>query len=137
MWYAVTWLVVAGLLAVWTLGAWALHALAQWLSGLSGAQVTQAAGGAIETARQASGGLQMPEWLAVWLPSGAVESWLALAASLRPWMESVLAHTPALAGWISPVVWLLWGLGALALLLLGAGLSVLVRMTQRRARVTA
>jgi hypothetical protein len=35
MWHGVAWLVTGCLLALWSLGAWVLHAVAQWGAGFA------------------------------------------------------------------------------------------------------
>lgn len=131
MWYAISWLIVFFLLAMWTLLAWATHAAVQWVAGLSGAQVGAATGGVTEAAKQ-MGALRLPEWLTVWLPAGVLEPWADMAASLMPWITSMLGQAPALVAWLSPVVWVAWAIGAILLLALGAGLSLLVRIMKGR-----
>ena len=70
----------------------------------------------------------MPEWLTAGLPAGVVEAWLAWAQSFLPWLQSLLLQAPALVGWLSPVIWIGWGLGALLLLLAGIALNVVIRL---------
>ncbi|MCY7306626.1 MAG: hypothetical protein LH632_10840 [Rhodoferax sp.] len=136
MWYAISWIAVLFLLSLWTLLAWATHAAVQWVAGLSGEQVGSAAGGVTDAAKQ-MGALQLPDWLMVWLPAGALKPWTDMAASLMPWITSMLGQAPALIGWLSPLVWVTWAAGAFLLLALGAGLSLVIRVMQRRSRGTA
>ena len=131
MWYAVVWLVTGCLLAVWSLGAWALHAVAQWGAGLAGEKAAGAAGGLTEVAHQV-GALQPPEWLAVWLPAGAQEQWRAVVSTFTPWVEYALTHAPSLVAWLAPAIWVAWALGGVLLLVLGGGLSALVLAISRR-----
>lgn len=131
MWQGLIWGVAAGLLLLWSGGAWALAALLEWAAGLVGAQAGGAAGGIGEAARQAAE-LQLPRWLEPWLPGAALKDWSALIEALAPWVESLLGMAPALAGWITPLIWLVWTLGALALLLLAAAASLLLRRQARR-----
>lgn len=131
MWQGLIWGVAAGLLLLWSIGSWALAALLEWAAGLVGAQAGNAAGGIGEAARQAAD-LQLPPWLEPWLPSAALKDWSDLIEALAPWVESLLGLAPALAGWITPLIWVVWTLGALALLLLAAGASLLLRQQTRR-----
>jgi len=128
MWYVISTSIVVFLLAVWTLLAWVTHAAVQWVAGLSDAQVGAAAGDVTDAAKQI-GVLPLPDWL----PAGALEPWADTAASLMPWITSVLGQAPALVAWLSPVVWVAWAIGAILLLALGAALSLLVRIMKGRA----
>ena len=79
MWRGMAWAVTGCLLAIWSMGAWALHAAAQWgAMGCNGVQWgvgfagIEAAGGADKLAESADpvGALRPPNWLAAWLPAG-------------------------------------------------------------------
>ena len=128
MWHALAWLVMGTLLALWSLGAWALHATVQWGAGL-------AAGGSGGVAREVAG-LQPPEWLAVWLPAGAQEQWNALASLSASWVEYALVQAPDWAAWLSPAIWGVWALGAVLLLALGGGCSGLIHALGRRGKAS-
>ncbi len=130
MWHGVAWLVTGCLLAFWSLGAWALHAVAQWGAGLAGANAVGAAGGVADVARQV-GALKPPEWLAVWLPPGVQEQWGAMVSTFTPWVEYALTHAPSLVGWLAPAIWVVWALGGVLLLVLGGGLSALILLIKR------
>ena len=132
MWHGVVWLVTACLLALWSLGAWALHAVAQWAAGFAGAKAAGAAGGLAEAAKQ-MGALKPPEWLAIWLPPGAQEQWGAMVSLFTPWVEYALTHAPSLVAWLAPAIWVVWALGGVLLLALGGSLSLLIRAIKRRA----
>lgn len=128
MWHGVTWLVMIFLLTLWSLGAWALHALVQWAAGLARPSES---GGLSEVLGQA-GTLRPPEWLAVWMPPGTQEWWDAMVSAVTPWIDDALTHVPGLLTWLSPAVWVAWALGAVLLLALGGGLSALIAMGQRQ-----
>ena len=55
MLYALSWFVILSLLALWSLAAWAIHAVAVW---------TVANAGALAGAASGVEGLRLPEWLA-------------------------------------------------------------------------
>jgi uncharacterized protein involved in cysteine biosynthesis len=65
------------------------------------------------------------------MPSAALKDWSALIESLAPWIESLLGAMPAVAGWITPLIWVVWTLGTGALLLLALGASLLLRQKNR------
>jgi hypothetical protein len=123
MFYALSWFVVCGLLALWSLGAWAFHAVAVWAvsnaGGLSGA---------------ASGvqGLRVPDWLSPWVPPEMVQAMTSLLSGLAPAVEGLLQAAPSLAGGLSVATWVIWGLGSVLLVLLGAGLHLLTALWRRR-----
>lgn len=105
--FVAVWAIVLALLACWSGFVWAAHALLTAL-------LTHAGG-------LGAGDWTLPEPLAAWLPT-EVATWLAGALeTLAPHLQSLLGWVPALSGGLTVLGWVLWGLGAL-LLLLGAGL---------------
>ena len=131
MWHGVAWLVTGCLLVIWSLGTWALHAVAQWGAGFAGTKAAGAAGGLAEVAQQV-GALRPPEWLAAWLPPGTQELWGAMVSTFTPWVEYALTHAPSLVAWLAPAIWVVWALGGVMLLVLGGGLSALILVINRR-----
>lgn len=105
---ALIWVLASLLLAMWTAASWALGAILGW--------ALQHAGklGELSVPHAA---LPMPEWLVPWLPAGTIE-WvgplLTQAAGGAVWLAG---QAPALANWLTPAIWVLWGLGVLVLLL--------------------
>ena len=128
MLFAVIWVMIGLLLVFWTAAAWGLHLAAQWLAGLAPAKLEAATTAAGDAARQAVPLLGLPEWLTAGLPAGVVEAWLAWAQSFLPWLQSLQQQVPAMVGWLSPAIWIGWGLGALLLLLAGIALHVVIRV---------
>ena len=63
MFYAISWFAVFVLLALWSLAAWALHAVAVWTVSNAGAW-----SGAASDAASGIGELRLPQWLAPWVP---------------------------------------------------------------------
>lgn len=125
MFYAISWFVVLSLLALWSLAAWVLHAVAVWVVSSAGGWSGPASG---------MGELQLPAWLAAWVPPEIVQATGALLSGLAPVIEALLQAAPMLAGALSVAAWVVWGLGAGLLLLLGAGLHLLLAMWRRRGR---
>ena len=123
MFHAFSWLVVFGVLALWSLGTWAFHAVALWAVSNAGA-LTGAASG-IE-------GLGLPDGLAPWVPPEMVQAMSSLLSGLAPAVEGLLQAAPTLAGGLTAATWVVWGLGSALLVLLGAGLHLLVTMSGRR-----
>lgn len=128
MWHALVWAVVAFLAVPWTLLCLGL----QWL--LTGPDWTA---GAVRDWLPWIEQWQIPVWLAVWLPMDAITALKTWLTTLGPWLDSAIAHAPALLGWLVPLLWLGWGLGVLVLLLLGAAGSALVVAMRRPPRRAA
>ncbi len=123
MFYALSWFTVLTLLALWSLAAWALHAVAVWTV-LNAGALTGAASGA-DT-------IVVPGWLAVWVPPDVAQWANQLMAGLAPFVDGVLQAAPALAGGLTVATWVIWGFGSLLLVLLGAGLHLLIALWRRR-----
>jgi len=123
MFYTFSWLVVLVLLALWSLGAWTFHAVAVWAVSNTGALTGAATG--VE-------GLRLPDWLAPWVPPEIVQATTSLLAGLAPAVEGLLQAAPSLAGGLSAATWVIWGLGSVLLLLLGAALHLLIAIWRRR-----
>jgi hypothetical protein len=128
MLYAVNWFVVLSLLALWSLAAWAFHAVTAWT--VSNAGVLAGASGATE-------GLRMPDWLAAWVPPEFALALNSLVSTFAPAMEAVLEWAPALAGGLSVVVWVIWAIGSVLLIFLGLVVTGLIAALRRRASMLA
>lgn len=127
MFYLLNWFLVLSLVALWSLTAWGLHALAVWTVSNAGAFT-----GAATDAAAGVGGLQLPAWLAPWVPPEVMLGLTALLAGMGPAIDSVLQAAPALAGGLTVITWAIWGIGTALLLLLGAGLHLLIAVLRRR-----
>ncbi len=123
MLYALSWFVIFSLIALWSLAAWAVNAFAVWTVSNAGT-LTGAASGAE--------GLRLPEWLAPWVPPEVALAMTSLLSGLGPLVESLLQSAPSMAGALTVATWVIWGLGSVLLVLLGAGLHVLIAMWRRR-----
>lgn len=123
MFYLLSWFAVASLLALWSLAAWALHAVAVW-------SVSNA--GALSGAASGVGSIALPQWLAPWVPAELVQSVTQMVAGLGPLVDSLLQAAPALAGGLTVATWVIWGIGSVLLVLLGAGLHLLIALWRRR-----
>lgn len=121
--YFLLWFGIFLLLALWSLAAWALHAVGVWAVINAGALGKPVAG--LEF-------LGLPPWLAAWLPAEATRGLNALMSAFGPWVETLLAQAPSWSGGLSLAVWVLWALGAGLLVLLGLGGSAAVTLWRRR-----
>ena len=123
MFYVLNWFVVVALLALWSLAVWALQAVAVW-------SVSNA--GALSGATSGIGSVALPDWLAPWVPAEIAQSISKLLTGLGPVVDNLLQAAPALAGGVTAVSWVVWGIGTLLLLLLGTGLHLLLALWRRR-----
>ena len=123
MFYAINWFLSLALLALWSLACWALHGVTVWVVSSAGAV---AGGSAVADV------ILMPAWLKAWMPPELMGQWEALVSSAGPIVQAVLEAVPALADAVTFLAWALWGLGAVVLLALAAGIHILIARAQRR-----
>ena len=123
MFYALSWFVVASLVALWSLAAWALHAVAAW---------TVSNAGLLSGAASGASAVALPGWLAPWLPPEIAQWASHLPAGLGPFVDSLIQAAPVLAGGVTVATWVVWGIGSALLVLLGAGLHLLIALWRRR-----
>lgn len=93
-------------MAFWTLLAWGVSSVLSWLPALT--ELAQS--GSAQLAPQLTGLLSL-------VPQALLDSWLPLLQQLGGWLAGSF---PQLLTWAGYAVWLIWGLGMLALLLFGA-----------------
>lgn len=122
MFYALSWSIVLVLLALWSLTAWALHAVAAW---------TVSNAGALTGAASGVGSIAVPEWLAPWMPPEVAQWASQLMAGFAPLVDTLLQAAPALAGGLTVATWVIWGIGSVLLVLLGAVAHVLIALWRR------
>lgn len=120
--HALSWFFVACLFACWSLLAWAFHGVSTWA-------VSHADG--VGSVTEALATLQLPDGLKPWLPPEAAQLWTAMLTALAPAIDAVIGWMPSLDGPLSLLVWVVWALGAFALLLLGIGASGLIFYLRR------
>lgn len=117
------WATFAVLALLWTGGAAAVAALAQWLAqGL-------AAGADVDLSRLAEGWV-LPGWLAPWIGPDVVAALQDATLAAIELLRSFGPVGAAVVGWLVPLVWLAWGLGLIVLLVLagiGHGMAHLMR----------
>ncbi len=123
MLYALSWFLIFSVLALWTLAAWAVNAVAVW---------TLTNAGTLTGAASGVDGLRLPEWLAPWVPPEIAQAMTSVLSGLAPAVDSLLQAAPALAGGLTMATWAIWALGSALLALLGAGLHLFVAMWRRR-----
>ncbi len=123
MFYALSWFLIVLLFALWSLTVWSANAVALWTIAQAGTWTGAAAGTSSPV---------LPDWLAPWVPPELAQAMTAMVAGAAPMIESLLQSSPALAGDITVAAWVVWALGGLMLLLLGAGLHMLMATWRRR-----
>lgn len=117
------WLGALGLLALWSLAAWALHGVTAWA-------LTHA--GALTGMPSMVEALNLPQWLDLWLPPELAAALPALVGTLRPLMDAMMAWAPSIAGGLSTVAWVVWALGCAFLFIAALVVSALVAVARRR-----
>jgi hypothetical protein len=121
----VIWLLCAFLALIWTAACWIGASLVGWLAaGLAG-------GTAAELAARAAK-WPAPEWLGLWFDP-AVLAWMQEAfAAMLVAMEQGLPLLGTAAGWLVPLIWIVWGMGAVGLLILAGCAQWIAAWIQRR-----
>ena len=123
MFYALSWLLVMALLALWSLGVWVLHTVAIW---------TVSKAGVLSGGLSGVPSLALPDWMASWLPP-ELARWVDLVmAGITPAIEGLLQAVPALESGLALASWVIWGIGSVLLVLLGVGLHVFIALWRRR-----
>jgi hypothetical protein len=61
-----------------------------------------------------------------------VQAMTQMVAGLGPLVDSLLQAAPALAGGLTVATWVIWSIGSVLLVLLGAGLHLLIALWRRR-----
>ncbi len=106
---AIVWLVFLVLTAFWT-GLVALtEQLSQWL-------LASMASGQVGELATVAGQWPVPAWLGFWVDTAWLQGLQEAGVGLVQWLGQVLPSSQGLMSWISPLLWLGWGLGALLLL---------------------
>ncbi|MEK8052612.1 hypothetical protein AACH10_20350 [Ideonella sp. DXS22W] len=123
MFYALGWFAIVALLALWSLCAWALHAVAVWTVSNADA-LTGVASGKVN--------ITVPDWLSAWLPPEVAQWASQLVAGLAPFVDGLLQAAPALASGLTVATWVIWSIGSVLLVLLGAGLHLLIALWRRQ-----
>ena len=126
MFYAISWLVVFCLLALWSVAAWAFHTVTVW---------TVSNAGVLTGGVKVGDGFRMPNWLATWVPPEFAATLASAMSSLTPAIETVMGWAPALAGGLTLAVWVVWAIGSALLIALGLVLSGAIAMLRRPAAV--
>jgi hypothetical protein len=97
------WFVFVLLAGLWT-GLVALTAqVTEWLlAALGSGQVTDLA--------QVAGQWPVPAWLALWVDTAWLQALQAALVDMVQWFGQWLPSAAGLLGWITPLLWIVWGL---------------------------
>lgn len=120
--YLLNWFLVLVLLALWSALVWAAHALASWALSNAGALPDASAGAAA---------LRLPDWLVPWVPPELVELGPAVLATLGPVVDWLVQVLPSVSGVLTVAAWLVWGLVAALLLVMGVALHAAIAWWRR------
>ena len=115
--FLVGWVLVLLLLALWSGLVWSGAAMLAALLSHAGAV------GADDWSLPPALAEALPVWAAEWL-IGTLEN-------LTPQLQSLAAALPGLAGWVNALAWIVWGAGALVLLVVGAAVHVAVALVRK------
>ncbi len=129
IWHGLVWLVVLILLAFWSLFAWATGALVGWdgWAQMVGSSNPQAAVGQLE-AWIAS--WQLPPAMAAWLGVEWLEPIKAMLGAAAPMVQWLIGLMPGLLSVLTPIVWVMWAIGALVLVTGGVLVSVVIGLAR-------
>ena len=98
-------------LALWTGMTLLTVQLVDWIVQSFGSTLPTDLGAVLST-------IPVPPWLAIWIDTTWIQ---AIQSSLVGLIEGITQTVPYLAsaiGWLSPLIWAIWGLGVLVLLIL-------------------
>ena len=113
------WIVCFVLLAFWTGGTLLLTELTDWGARQLASDQVAATGAAVAQ-------WPVPAWISLWVDT----AWIQAAQSGLTWaltaFDGALPFVGSAVGWIVPLMWVLWGLGALLLLVLAGGAHFLI-----------
>ena len=117
------WAICFLLLGFWTGGTLLMTALTGWAA-------RQFASGEAAATGAAVGQWPVPPWISVWFDV----AWIQAAQGSLTWaltaFDSALPFVGSAVGWIVPLMWVLWGLGALLLLMLAGGAHLMIGRLQ-------
>lgn len=118
------WIVTGFLVLLWTGTVALLTAAVNWLS---------TSGDPAARGVQAMGQWPAPEWLAVWIPPAVMEQLKVSVTGLLDMLVSATSWIGPMLGWVSPVLWVVWGLVLVLMLALAGGVHLLVAKSTRPA----
>jgi hypothetical protein len=128
MFYTLNWFVVVSLVLLWSLAAWMFHSLAAW---------TVANAGTLAGGTGAIAELQLPVWLAPWVPPEVAVTLNLIVSTLAPAIQTALEWAPSMASGLSIAVWTVWAIGTFLLIVMGFLATGLIAVLRRRVSATS
>ena len=125
MFVAILWFSVLALFLVWSVSAWVLHAFVVW---------SMNSFGTLSGHVPSVDALTLPPSLMLWIPPEMMSVFTSTAAMAWPFIEIGLSMLPAIAGWLTPLTWVVWGIGSLVLLAIAAVLHAMIFAAQKATR---
>ena len=117
---------ITGFLALlWTGAASMLAAAVNWLAASSADPAIRGA--------QAMAQWPLPDWLAAWIPPGVIEPLKASISELLDFVVTATSWIVPMLGWLSPLVWVIWGMVLVLMLVLASGIHMLAARNSRPA----
>lgn len=117
---------ITGFLALlWTGAASMLAAAVNWLAASSADPAIRGA--------QAMAQWPLPDWLAAWIPPGVIEPLKASISELLDFVVTATSWIVPMLGWLSPLVWVIWGMVLVLMLVLASGIQMLAACNSRPA----
>lgn len=116
---AVVWFMFALLTVFWTAVAMIAVELVQW----SAHHITAQSGHALTLS---TANVMLPFWIAPWLDTASWATLLQSSQALLAGLSTSLPLVGSLLGWLTPLIWLTWGVGMAVLLILTVVLAMMV-----------
>lgn len=106
----IIWSLFILILATWTGMTLLTVYLVDWIVQSFGSTLPTDLGVALDT-------IPVPPWLAVWIDPAWIQSIQAGLVGLIEGVTQTVPYFASAVGWLAPLIWAVWGLGALALFL--------------------
>lgn len=114
---------VALVLSIWSLVAWALHAVAVW---------TVSHADSLTGVTTSASSLPVPPWLSPWVPPELAQWISQVLIDMAPLVDRLLQAAPALSSGVTVAAWVIWGLGSVLIVMLGVGLTIVMARHRHR-----
>jgi len=107
----IIWSLFILILSIWTGMTLLTVYLVDWIVQSFGSTLPTDLGVALDT-------IPVPPWLAVWIDPAWIQSIQAGLVGLIEGVTQTVPYFASAVGWLAPLIWAIWGLGALALFIL-------------------
>lgn len=130
---ALLWFAFVLLAGIWTGLVTLTVEISEWL-------VASVGGGQATDLAAMAGQFPLPAWLSLWVDTAWLKDMQTAAVSLVQWLIHVLPSADGLMAWVTPLLWVGWGLGVLVMLVCtvighwllgrGHGMATMLRRTK-------